>query len=109
MSSTARGAALLALLGASIAFGQMNTGEIAGSVQDQLGGQLAGAKVVAEQTSTGQSFTTVSNQAGEYLFAALPVGMYTLTASAVNFRSATLSPVELHAGGRLRFDFTLRV
>lgn len=64
------------LLGAIRLLAQMNTGEIAGSVRDALGGALPGASVVAELARTGQTFTTISNSAGQYLLAQLPIGEY---------------------------------
>jgi hypothetical protein len=109
MPSTASGAALCLLLGFSIAAGQMNTGEVGGTISDQLGAQLVGATVIAHQNSTGQNFTTTSNQVGAYLFPALPVGEYTLTASATSFKPMLLPSFEIHAASRLRFDFSLQV
>src|SRR5579862_1714786 len=97
------------LLSASIAFGQMNSGEIAGSVQDQLGELLPRATIVAQQASTGQKFTTTSNDAGAYLFPALPVGVYSVKVSAPSFKQSVLPAFEVHIGERLRYDFTLQV
>jgi hypothetical protein len=93
----------------AIALGQMNTGEIAGGVQDPSGAVLPGTALVAEQAETGQKFNAISNNSGEYLFGRLPVGVYSITASAPNFKRSALSKIELHAGERLRYDFTLQV
>ena len=87
----------------------MNTGEIAGSVQDPSGAVLPGASIVVAQAETGQKFTGVSNGAGEYLFAQLPVGVYSVTASAQNFKQSVLQRLEVHAGDRLRHDFMLEL
>ena len=92
-----------------VAFGQMNTGELSGSVQDASKGLLPGAMIVAEHLETGQKFTAVANTAGEYLFAQLPVGVYSLTVSAADFKQAVLPRVEIHATSRRRRDFTLEV
>src|SRR5579864_2335776 len=100
---------LALILGAALALGQMNTGEIAGSVQDPSGAVLPAAALVAEHAETGQKFTAMSNNSGEYLFGRLPVGVYSITASAPNFKRSALSKIELHAGERLRYDFTLQV
>ena len=91
------------------AFGQMNTGEISGSVQDPTDSALPEATIIAEQAETGQKFTAVSNSSGEYLFAHLPVGVYSLTVSATNFMQSAVPRLEIHAGNRLRQDFTLQV
>jgi hypothetical protein len=87
----------------------MNSGTIAGNVLDSTGGLLPEAKVVAEQAQTGQKFTSLSNRTGEYLLTQLPAGVYSLTASALNFKQSTLVRFEIHAGDRLRHDFTLEV
>jgi hypothetical protein len=87
----------------------MNTGEIAGSVRDLSGGVLPGASLLVQQAGTGQKFTASSNSSGEYLFAQLPVGAYTITVSASNFKQSSVRRLEIHAGDRLRQDFTLQV
>ena len=65
---------LALLLGGFAAFGQMNTGELSGSVQDESKGLLPGAMIVAQHLETGQKFTAVANNAGEYLFPQRPWG-----------------------------------
>ena len=101
--------ALVSLLGALALFGQMNTGEIAGSVQDALGGALPGATVVAEQAQTGQKFTTITNSSGQYLLAQLPIGTYSLKVNATNFKQSVVSNVEVHVGDSLRHDVTVQI
>lgn len=96
-------------LAALCLFGQMNTGEISGSVQDALGAALPGATVVAEQSQTGQKFATKSNGSGRYLLPQLPIGVYSLRVSAPNFKEAALSKVEVHVGEALRYDFTVQI
>jgi hypothetical protein len=91
------------------AVGQMNSGEVAGTVQDPSGGLLPGATITAQQSGTGQKFIAVSNNAGEYLFPQLPVGNYSLTVSATDFKQASLPKIEIHGGDRLRKDFTLQL
>jgi hypothetical protein len=91
------------------AFGQMNTGELGGTVRDASGGFVPGATVVAEQTATGLKYTSVTNDSGEYLFGQLPIGVYKLTATALGFKLAVLSNVEVHIGDQLRHDFSLEV
>jgi hypothetical protein len=101
--------AVLALLSTLLIAGQMNNGEIAGSVQDVLGGALPGATVVAELALTGQNFTTTSNSAGQYLLTQLPIGRYTLKVNAPSFKQSVLSNVEVHVGDTLRHDFTVQI
>jgi hypothetical protein len=94
---------------APIAFPQMNGGEIAGSVKDQLGGLLPDATIVAEQMVTGQKFTTTTNSAGAYVFPLLPVGSYSVKASARDFKQSVLPKFEIHVGDKLQYDFTLQI
>src|SRR5437868_428452 len=92
--------AIAPLLALACSWGQMNTAEVGGMVQDATGGALPGVTVVLQQTETGQQFTTTSNNTGEYLFAQLPLGVFSLTAGAANFKQAALARLELHAGDR---------
>jgi hypothetical protein len=101
--------AFLLFFGAMCVSAQMNTGQIAGSVQDALGGVLPGATVIAEQTQTGQKFTTKSNNTGQYLLTQLPIGQYSVKVNAPNFKQAMLSNVEVHVGDTLRHDFTVQI
>ena len=89
--------ASLVLLSA-VAFPQATTGDISGVVVDKTNSVVANAKVVATQTSTNASFTTTSNAGGEFRFINLPVGSYTLTATAQGFKATVLRdfPVELN-------------
>jgi hypothetical protein len=64
MPKGSKSALYLLLLGALSLLAQMNTGEIAGSVQHALGGAMPGATVVAQQAQTGQKFTTIRNAPG---------------------------------------------
>jgi hypothetical protein len=87
----------------------MNTVQISGRVQDSIGGAIAGASVVAEQAGTNQKFTVVTNAAGEYLFAQLPIGTFSLAVTATDFKQTRLSRLEVHAGDRVRRDFTMEI
>src|SRR5215472_8715926 len=102
-------AAILLLLCGTPAFGQMNTAEIRGIVLDPSGGALPAAMILARNEETGQKLTTTTNSAGEYLFAQVPVGAYSLAASATNFRQSATPQIEVHAGAKLREDFTLQL
>ena len=90
-------------------FAQMNSGEITGSVRDQLNGVIPGAAISLEQAATGIKFTAATNTAGEYLLAQLPIGKYSFKVSAASFKQAVLPDVQVHAGEKLRRDFVLQV
>jgi hypothetical protein len=100
---------LVVLMSGPPVLGQMNTGEISGNVQDLSRSVLPGATIIAQQTETGQTFTAVANSSGEYLFAQLPVGVYSISVSATNFKQSKLPRMEVHASDRLRRDFILEI
>jgi hypothetical protein len=93
----------------SFAFSQINSGEISGSVQESSGSVLRAATVVAQSQASGQRFVGLTNNTGEYLFAQLPVGAYSLSASAPDFKQSNLANFEVHASDHLRLNFTLQV
>ncbi len=99
--------ATLVLLCAS-AFPQATSGDISGVVVDKTNSVVAGAQIKATRVETNQSFTTTSNAGGEFHFVNLPVGIYTLTATAKGFKATVISnfPVELNktASARLQME-----
>jgi len=99
----------LTLLAALPSHGQMNTGEIGGTVRDPTGSVVLDAAVTAVETGTELKFTTKTNASGEFLLAQLPVGPYSLTVTAVGFKQIVQSNIDLHAGDRLRQAFTLEL
>lgn len=101
-------AAILALAAAP-GFGQMNTGEIDGTIRDPTGSVVLDATVTAVESATQQKYTTKTNNSGEYLLTQLPVGNYNLTVSMQGFKQIAQPNVELHAGDHLRQPFTLEL
>jgi Carboxypeptidase regulatory-like domain len=97
------------MLGSSLGFGQMNSGEISGSVQEATGSVLRNATVVAQNRASGKTFTVTTNGAGEYLFAQLPIGEYSLSVSAPRFKQSDLAALDVHTTDHLRRNFTLQV
>ena len=67
------------------AFAQQTTGTITGRVVDQQGAAIPGATVTAKSASTGFTRTEVSDAEGVYRLAALPVGIYEVTAELQGF------------------------
>ena len=94
---------------ASVGLAQMNTGEISGVVKDPSGEMLPGATVIAERPATGLKYATVTNASGEYLLAQLPAGEYSIVAGADGFKQSALTNVDLHAGDKLRREFSLEI
>lgn len=86
-------------------------GRIRGTVTDPAGAVIPNAQMVATNQDTGVKFTTTSQSNGGYTFQQLPIGTYTISASAPGFKgfSATgiklsidqeyVEPVQLQVGG----------
>src|ERR1700677_1769477 len=89
-------AAVALILGASqIAFGQQITGTIVGTVKDQQGAVVNTATVKATNIDTGYSRSTPTNSLGEYRIDYLPVGNYTVEATAPSFERYVQKNVSL--------------
>ena len=82
------------LLGCSAAAQQI-TGSIRGTVVDSSGATVQGASVTAVETETGLTRGTVTNRSGEYTLLELPVGHYTLQATAKGFQTYVQQGISL--------------
>jgi len=76
----------LLLIGTSVA-AQTNTGQISGTVRDGSGGVLPGVTVTITNVNTAAARTEVTGPNGTYVVTSLPVGTYTVTASAHGYGS----------------------
>src|SRR5690349_5357320 len=79
----------------SITFAQASTGVLKGTVTDSTGALIAGAAVEAANDATGEKRTTTSADDGTFTITNLPVGIYTVTASATGFSPATNKQVKI--------------
>ena len=84
---------LMAALGTAYA-ADVN-GRIKGVVMDPQGAVVAGVKITATNAATGIKFDTVSASDGVYLFPDLPVGTYSITATAPAFKTFTANGIVL--------------
>lgn len=75
---------------------QQITGNIRGTVTDPSGAVIHGAAITARQAETGLTRTTVTNRDGSYILLELPVGHYSLEASAKGFRQYVQSGIALN-------------
>ncbi|HJS25246.1 MAG TPA: carboxypeptidase-like regulatory domain-containing protein, partial [Pyrinomonadaceae bacterium] len=71
------------------------TGNIKGAVADPNGGLVAGATVEAVNTQTGEKRTTTTTDGGTYSITNLPVGTYTITATATGFGPGSAKDVHV--------------
>lgn len=94
---------------ASAAMGQTITGAIRGAVTDPSGAVVAGASVTATDVATGVTATTVTDRNGYYNFQFLPIGPYTISATASGFKTADVSQFNLQIDQIAKIDVRLQV
>src|SRR6185437_922426 len=73
----------------SITFAQASTGVLKGTVTDATGALVAGASVEVVNDATSDKRTATSADDGTFIVPNLPVGTYTVTATATGFSPAT--------------------
>jgi outer membrane receptor protein involved in Fe transport len=87
---------------------QTQTGRIQGQVVGVDGIRMAGATIIASSDVVmGGTRSTVSDASGDYRFAALPPGVYTVTASMEGHQSQTIEGVTVRLGASASADFML--
>src|SRR5437868_3474974 len=69
-----------------MAFGQTNTGEIAGVVHDPSGAVVPNATVTAKNLGTGLTRSVTSSSTGQYQLTTLPVGQYEVSINQSGFQ-----------------------
>ncbi len=111
---TGSGARFLALLvivlgGAFGAFGQQITGTILGTVQDPQGAVVNSATVKATNVDTGFTRSASTNGYGEYRIDYLPVGRYTVEATAPSFERYVQKNIALDVEQELTVNIALAV
>jgi hypothetical protein len=88
---------------------QAISGDLTGTVFDSSGAAIPGATVVALDDATGVKSSTTANANGVYRFSNLPIGRYTLTASATGFASDQLKNVDLTLNLVVTANLTLAI
>ena len=100
-------------LGAAItlpAAAQNSTGELDGTVRDSSGAVVPGAKVIITNIDRGAVERTVpTNKAGDYTAPLLPVGHYTVTVEAPNFKKITEDGIILNVNDKRIVNASLQV
>jgi hypothetical protein len=90
-------------------FGQASSGDVTGSVADASGAAVPHVSVTARNDSTGVQTSTTANTDGSYRLSNLPVGTYTLTASATGFAEAQLKNVAVQLNTTITEKLILQV
>jgi hypothetical protein len=99
----------LVLLGAPSIFAQQITGSIVGTVKDPQGSMVSTATVKATSTDTGYTRATSTNEFGEFRIDSLPVGIYSVEASAAGFKTYVQTNVVLTIDQTQTLGMTLEV
>ncbi|MCS6952959.1 MAG: TonB-dependent receptor [Bryobacteraceae bacterium] len=99
---------LAVLLAALPLTGQVETGQIVGTVTDPTGAVIPNAKVTVRAEATQVSRSSTTNEAGLYTFANLLPGVYEITVEASGFNTLRRS-VTLAVGARVTADFRMEV
>jgi hypothetical protein len=91
-----------------VAFAQVTTGSMSGTVVDEKGLPLPGVTITALHTPTGTNYATVSRVDGRYNLPNLRVGgPYTVTYSFIGFTSSVQSNINLTLGQESKIDIKL--
>jgi Carboxypeptidase regulatory-like domain len=88
---------------------QIISGDLVGTVLDKSGAVVPGASVEAANVETGVKYTTKANGAGEYRINNLPVGTYTVSASATNFATTVINGFAVELNKTITLQITLEV
>ena len=91
-----------------LAFGQAETGTIAGVVKDATGALVTDAQIVVKNTATNAERTVRTSTLGEYNVTSLEPGNYQITVSKTGFQTYK-SNIEVAVGGHSTFNAQLAV
>jgi hypothetical protein len=100
--------ALLLLCSGNL-FAQAISGDVTGSVLDATGAGVPAASIDAKNEDTGVKVSVSTGADGSYRLSNLPVGTYTLAASAKGFSTATVKNVKVVLSNVITQNLTLQV
>ena len=101
--------ALFLLSLASVAFAQVDTGTISGTVRDPGGAVIQNALVTVANPSNGSSFSTHTNKDGLYTVVDLKPGTYTVSIRTPGFDTSVKTGIDLRVQDHRSIDFALVV
>ncbi len=102
-------AAVFLTLISAVAFGQVQSGTIVGTVTDQAGAAVAGAKVTLVNERTGFLRAVETGATGQYVATSVPTGNYKATVEMQGFQKLVRSGLQLTAADTLTVDLNLQV
>jgi Carboxypeptidase regulatory-like domain/TonB-dependent Receptor Plug Domain len=101
---------ILALSMSRVAYAQVNSATMLGTVTDPTGAAVAAVKITASNDATGFSRSVQSGNDGGFLIPLLPIGdRYRLVVEAAGFRAFARSGIELQLNQNARIDVQLQL
>jgi hypothetical protein len=91
------------------AFGQKDSGGIAGVVRDSAGAVIPDAKVSVKDVDRGTEVVVTTSSQGEYVASPLKIGSYTVTAEKAGFKKTAVGPITVNIQEHPEVDITLQV
>jgi hypothetical protein len=88
---------------------QTSTADVVGTVSDTSGALVANAKVTITDLGTNVQRTMNTGPSGDYAFTLLPLGDYSVSIEAADFKTFSAPNVSLSAGDRARVDAKMEV
>lgn len=98
---------ILLCLGSGLAFGQLDTGSLSGTVLDNTGAAINGATLTAKDSASGSTYNTTTTNSGRYVFTSLRPGTYNITVAAQGFANGQVTALIIAIGTRSGHDFSL--
>jgi Carboxypeptidase regulatory-like domain len=93
----------------AFAFAQATDGNLVGTITDATGAAVPNATLELTNMATGVKHTARSSSDGTYRFSNIPVGRYTLTATATGFNSAGLQGINIELSRTTTANLGLQV
>ncbi len=100
---------LLALVTMVVAYAQIRSATITGTVTDASGAVLAGAQVMVTEQQTAITNTTKTTEAGAFAVPYLPSGAYTVVVKAPGFADYKVTGIAVTTGQTVRADAQLKL
>lgn len=98
-----------AVLFSGLAFPQIRSGTLVGTIVDPTGASVVDAEVVVREMNTNSVLTVRTNSSGEYTAPYLAYGSYQIVVKKAGFKSATRNEIPLTTNQTLRVDVRLEV
>src|SRR5579863_1147244 len=86
---------------------QTTNQQVSGTVTDSSGASVPSATVTLTSQDTDLTRSTVTNADGNYVITNLPIGTYSVSATAQGFKKFVLTGIELEVGGKLAVNAIL--